>query len=46
MAPASVDWEVGNALSAMFKRKVIGMKKRFSHWTPTPRSPFVSLRLA
>ena len=27
MAPASVHWEVGNALSAMFKRKAIGIKE-------------------
>jgi predicted nucleic acid-binding protein len=26
VAPASVHWEVGNALSAMFKRKAIGIK--------------------
>jgi predicted nucleic acid-binding protein len=26
VAPASVHWEVGNALSAMFKRKAIGLK--------------------
>src|ERR1700747_47959 len=26
VAPASVHWEVGNALSAMFKRKAIGVK--------------------
>ena len=26
MAPPSVHWEVGNALSAMFKRKAIGIK--------------------
>jgi len=25
VAPSSVHWEVGNALSAMFKRKVIGL---------------------
>ena len=25
VAPASVHWEIGNALSAMFKRKVIGL---------------------
>jgi predicted nucleic acid-binding protein len=25
MAPSSVHWEVGNALSAMFKRKAIGL---------------------
>ena len=27
VAPASVHWEVGNALSAMFKRKAIGIKE-------------------
>src|SRR6202162_3291338 len=27
VAPASVHWEVGNALSAMFKRKAIGLDK-------------------
>jgi predicted nucleic acid-binding protein len=27
VAPASVHWEVGNALSAMFKRKAIGVKE-------------------
>lgn len=27
VAPASIHWEVGNALSAMFKRKVIGIKE-------------------
>lgn len=26
VAPASVHWEVGNALSAMFKRRAIGIK--------------------
>lgn len=26
VAPASVHWEMGNALSAMFKRKAIGIK--------------------
>jgi predicted nucleic acid-binding protein len=26
VAPASVHWEVGNALSAMFKRKALGIK--------------------
>jgi len=29
VAPASVHWEVGNALSAMFKRRAIGMKEAF-----------------
>jgi predicted nucleic acid-binding protein len=29
VAPASVHWEVGNALSAMFKRKAIGIKEAF-----------------
>jgi predicted nucleic acid-binding protein len=27
VAPASVHWEVGNALSAMFKRKAIGVEE-------------------
>jgi len=27
VAPASLHWEVGNALSAMFKRKIIGIKE-------------------
>ena len=27
VAPASVHWEVGNALSAMFKRKAIGIQE-------------------
>jgi len=27
VAPASLHWEVGNALSAMFKRKAIGIKE-------------------
>jgi len=27
VAPSSVHWEVGNALSAMFKRKTIGLKE-------------------
>ena len=27
VAPASVHWEVGNALSALFKRKAIGIKE-------------------
>jgi len=27
VTPASVHWEVGNALSAMFKRKAIGIKE-------------------
>ncbi len=27
LAPASVHWEVGNALSAMFKRRAIGVKE-------------------
>ena len=26
LAPASVHWEIGNAMSAMFKRKAIGIK--------------------
>ena len=26
VAPASVHWEIGNAMSAMFKRKAIGIK--------------------
>jgi len=29
VAPASVHWEVGNALSAMFKRRAIGIKEAF-----------------
>ena len=29
VTPASVHWEVGNALSAMFKRKAIGIKEAF-----------------
>ena len=29
VAPASVHWEVGNALSAMFKRKSIGLDAAF-----------------
>jgi predicted nucleic acid-binding protein len=29
VAPASVHWEVGNALSAIFKRKTIGIKEAF-----------------
>jgi len=27
VAPASVHWEVGNALSAMFRRKAVGIKQ-------------------
>jgi predicted nucleic acid-binding protein len=27
VAPASIHWEMGNALSAMFKRKAIGIKE-------------------
>jgi predicted nucleic acid-binding protein len=27
VAPASLHWEIGNALSAMFKRKAIGVEK-------------------
>jgi predicted nucleic acid-binding protein len=27
VAPASIHWEVGNALSSMFKRKAIGLKE-------------------
>ena len=27
IAPASLHWEIGNALSAMFKRKAIGLKE-------------------
>ena len=29
VAPASVHWEVGNALSAMLKRRAIGIKEAF-----------------
>jgi len=29
VAPASVHWEVGNALSAMFKRRAVGIKEAF-----------------
>lgn len=29
VAPASVHWEVGNVLSAMFKRKAIGIREAF-----------------
>jgi hypothetical protein len=31
VAPAAVHWEMGNAMSAMFKRRAIGIKAEICH---------------
>ncbi|MDV7391432.1 type II toxin-antitoxin system VapC family toxin, partial [Arthrospira platensis SPKY1] len=39
VAPSSLDWEVGNALSALFKRQRISLDQALEAWTIFERIP-------